>query len=99
MKLRKVTADVLVPKPATARAPSPRELKRRELEAAPDPEAKRLEMEKHLIEMSSVLRGGFGGIDIIDPRDTRPLLVDFVRHAQEITATKLGPKSRVGIRP
>ena len=37
--------------------------------------------------------------EIIDPRDTRPLLCEFVRGAQEITATQLGPKSRVGIRP
>jgi len=37
--------------------------------------------------------------EIIDPRDTRPVLVDFVRRAQAINATQLGPKLRVGMRP
>ena len=31
------------------------------------------------------------GQDIIDPRDTRPLLVDFVHDAQRILARQLGP--------
>ena len=31
------------------------------------------------------------GQDIIDPRDTRPLLVEFVHDAQRILATQVGP--------
>jgi acetyl-CoA carboxylase carboxyltransferase component len=37
--------------------------------------------------------------EIIDPRDTRPALVDFVRRSQAVNATQLGPKLRVGMRP
>jgi hypothetical protein len=36
--------------------------------------------------------------EVIDPRDTRPLLCEFARQAQEVTATQLGPKFR-GMRP
>jgi hypothetical protein len=35
---------------------------------------------------------------IIDPRDTRPLLTDWVALAYELEATRLGPKAR-GARP
>ena len=38
------------------------------------------------------------GQDIIDPRDTRPLLVEFVDDAQRILARQLGP-SPVPYRP
>jgi acetyl-CoA carboxylase carboxyltransferase component len=74
---------------------------RREIEAAPDPEAKRIEIENRLAELGSPFRTAevFGVEELIDPRDTRPLLCEFVRAAQGITATQLGPKSRVGIRP
>ena len=73
---------------------------RRQIEAAPDPEAKRIEIEGLLRQMSSPFRlaESGGGGDIIDPRDTRPLLCQFVRMAQEITATQLGPKFP-GMRP
>lgn len=76
---------------------------RREIEAATDPEVKRLEIEERLRKRASPLgtAAQFGMMspeDIIDPRDTRPLLCDFVRQAQEITATRLGPKYR-GMRP
>ena len=74
---------------------------RREIEAAPDPEAKRIEMESRFTKFRSPFRTAeaFSVEEIIDPRDTRPLLCKFVRQAQEITATQLGPKSRVGMRP
>jgi hypothetical protein len=35
---------------------------------------------------------------IIDPRDTRPLLTDWVALAYELEGTRLGPKAR-GTRP
>jgi acetyl-CoA carboxylase carboxyltransferase component len=74
---------------------------RREIEAAPDPEAKRIEIENRLAQFRSPFRTAeiFSVEEIIDPRDTRPLLCDFVKKTQEITATQLGPKSRIGIRP
>jgi len=74
---------------------------RKEIEAAPDPKAKRIEIENRLAQYRSPFRTAevFGVEELIDPRDTRPLLCEFVRYAQEITATQLGPKSRVGIRP
>ena len=37
-------------------------------------------------------------VRIIDPRDTRPLLTDWVPLAYELEATRLGPKRR-GMRP
>jgi acetyl-CoA carboxylase carboxyltransferase component len=74
---------------------------RSEIEAAADPEAKRLELESKYKEFLSPFRTAEAFVveEIIDPRDTRPVLCDFVRNAQTITATQLGPKSRVGIRP
>ena len=76
---------------------------RREIEAAPDPEAKRIEIEERFKKRASPLRtavefGVMGLEDVIDPRDTRPLLCDFVKQAWEVTATQLGPKYR-GMRP
>jgi hypothetical protein len=32
--------------------------------------------------------------DIIDPRETRPLLCEWVEQAYEVEATRLGPKLR-----
>jgi hypothetical protein len=40
----------------------------------------------------------FGVEEIIDPRDTRPLLTDWGTLAYELEATRLGPKQR-GARP
>ena len=73
---------------------------RREIEASPDPEAKRLEMENRLYKSHSIMRAAstLNVMDVIDPRETRPLLCSFVRASQEIIATQLGPKFR-GIRP
>jgi acetyl-CoA carboxylase carboxyltransferase component len=74
---------------------------RREIEAAPDPEAMRIQIEKRLEQLTSPFRTAeaFGVEEMIDPRETRPLLCEFVRRAWEINATQLGPKSRVGVRP
>jgi len=65
---------------------------RREIEAAADPDAKRAEIEARLQAVASPFRTAEAtGQDIIDPRDTRPLLVDFVHDAQRILARQLGP--------
>ena len=65
---------------------------RREIENAPDPEAKRAEIEQRLTDLTSPFRTAEAtGQDIIDPRDTRPLLAEFVEEAQTVLATQLGP--------
>ena len=65
---------------------------RREIEAADDPDAKRLEIEERLTSLASPFRTAEAtGQDIIDPRETRPLLAEFVEDAQRILAAQLGP--------
>ncbi len=66
---------------------------RREIEAADDPKAKLEEIERKLKAIASPLRTAeaFDVEDIIDPRETRPLLVSFVETAQSALRTQLGP--------
>jgi len=66
---------------------------RREIEAAPDPEAKREEIERRLKAVASPFRTAeaFNIEDIIDPRETRPLLCQFIETAQGVLRTQLGP--------
>jgi acetyl-CoA carboxylase carboxyltransferase component len=75
---------------------------RRELEAADDPVALRAEIEQRLNAVRSPFRTAerFGVEEIIDPRDTRPLLCDWAERAHELVRYELhaGPKRR-GIRP
>ncbi len=40
------------------------------------------------------LAEAFGLLDLIDPRETRPIVVDFVHTAQITTRIQLGPKAR-----
>ena len=69
---------------------------RRELEAAADPEARRLELETLFHKIGSPLRTAerFGIVDVIEPATTRPLLCDWVRDAYAVCATRLGVKLR-----
>src|SRR5688500_16977204 len=75
---------------------------RRELEAAEDPAALRAEIEQRLNAVRSPFRTAerFSVEDIIDPRDTRPLLCDWAQRAHELVGHELaaGPKAR-GLRP
>jgi acetyl-CoA carboxylase carboxyltransferase component len=65
---------------------------RREIETAPDPAAKRREIEARLEALASPFRTAEAtGQDIIDPRDTRPLLCEFVEDAQKVLRLELGP--------
>ncbi len=66
---------------------------RREIDSAPDPEAKRQEIERKLNAISSPFRTAeaFNIEEIIDPRDTRPVLCDFIEIAQSVIKTQLGP--------
>jgi acetyl-CoA carboxylase carboxyltransferase component len=73
---------------------------RRVLQENPEEGEKlRLQLEERLNRMASVMRRTNLVDEIIDPRDTRPALVDFVRRSQAVNATQLGPKLRVGMRP
>ncbi len=73
---------------------------KRELAAAPDRAALLREIEARLNAVRSPFRAAevFNIEEIIDPRDTRPLLTDWVALAYELEATRLGPKAR-GARP
>ena len=73
---------------------------KRDIEAAPDPEARLKEIEAMLNELRSPFRTAeaFGIEEIIDPRDTRPLLCDWVTMAYELLPQELGLKRR-GFRP
>ena len=76
---------------------------RREIEAAPDPDARRQELEDEFAEMSNIFRTAeaFGVEEIIDPRDTRSHLERFVEMAYRVLPHELsqGPKVRRGVRP
>jgi len=69
---------------------------RREIEASSDPAARRREIENRLEQYRSPFRTAeaFGIEEIIDPRDTRPLLCDWVENAYSLLVTDLGPKRR-----
>ncbi|MEW6187061.1 MAG: carboxyl transferase domain-containing protein [Thermodesulfobacteriota bacterium] len=66
---------------------------RREIDSAEDPEAKRREIERRLQAIASPFRTAeaFNIEDIIDPRETRPILCDFMELAQPILRTQLVP--------
>jgi acetyl-CoA carboxylase carboxyltransferase component len=75
---------------------------RRELEAAANPAALRAEIEARLEAVTSPFRTAerFSVEEIIDPRDTRPILCDWAERAHELIRHELhaGPKTR-GPRP
>ncbi len=73
---------------------------RREIEASPDPDARRREIEEMLNTLRSPFRTAeaFGIEEIIDPRDTRPILCEWVATAYEKLPSEIGPKRR-GFRP
>ncbi len=68
---------------------------RREIEASDDPEQAERDIENRLRAVASPFRTAEAtGQDIIDPRDTRPLLAEFVGDAQRILASQLGPPAQ-----
>jgi len=73
---------------------------RRQIEAAEDPDAFRTEIEKRLEGVTSPFRTAenFGIEEIIDPRETRPLLCEWVEIAYRLLPSELGVKRR-GMRP
>jgi len=70
---------------------------RRDIEAAPDPAARRHELEEMLNKYRSPFRTAeaFGIEEIIDPRDTRPILCEWVESAYGVLPAQLGQKPRV----
>ena len=75
---------------------------RREIEAAADPAAHRAEIEERLIALRSPFSAAeaFAVEDIIDPRDTRLMLAEWleIAYAQQLPA-QLGVRVRYGMRP
>jgi len=69
---------------------------RREIRAAPDPDARRDELERHYHKLASPFRSAepFGVVDIIEPAETRSILTDWIGDAYELTKTQLGMKKR-----
>ena len=69
---------------------------KRDIEASPDPAARQKEIEDSLDEVRSPYRTAemFGIEEIIDPRDTRPLLCDWVETAYKNLPQNLGIKER-----
>lgn len=68
----------------------------REIQSAEDPEARLKELISYYHHFESPLRTAerFGVQDIIDPRETRPILCDWVEQAYEILPRQLGPVFR-----
>ncbi len=75
---------------------------RREIEAAPDPDARRAELEEEMARAQSVMPRAeeFGVHELIDPRETRPMLCEWVQEVQTAIAehVRAGPPSYT-IRP
>jgi acetyl-CoA carboxylase carboxyltransferase component len=73
---------------------------RREIDAAPDPEAHREMIEERLLRMRSPMKAAhhFDVIDLIDPRDTRRLACAFVKLAQPMLH-ELAQRPKRAVRP
>ena len=73
---------------------------RREIEAAPDPDAKRRELEEMLAAKQSPFprAEALAVHDLIDPRETRPELCMWLARVQPLLPELLGP-SAFAIRP
>jgi len=75
---------------------------RREIEAAGDPDARRAELEEEMARAQSVLPRSeeFGVHDLIDPRETRPRLCEWIREVEPalVEHARSGPPT-YSIRP
>jgi len=75
---------------------------RREIEAAEDPDARRAELEEEIARAQSAFPRAedFGVHDLVDPRETRPRLCDWVAEVQPLLATLArGAPRRYTLRP
>ncbi len=73
---------------------------RREIESAPDPKARRAEIEARLLEESSpwTLAESFALEEMVDPTETRGYIYHFIEAVQGAIKANLGPKPRYGPR-
>ena len=64
---------------------------RKEIEEAPDPEAKCKALEEHYLRLTSPFRTAekFGILEIIDPRETRSVLCDWIEDAWDVACADL----------
>ena len=69
---------------------------RREIEAAADPDAYRAELEERMVERRNPFGAAeaFNAEDLIDPRDTRPMLCEWLDLVTDLLPPQLGPKLR-----
>ncbi|MGI9411660.1 MAG: acyl-CoA carboxylase subunit beta [Hyphomicrobiaceae bacterium] len=74
---------------------------RREIEAADDPKSREQELENELRAYSSPFRTAeaLAVEEIIDPRETRPILCEYIALAEERLRIGLGPRSKAGVAP
>jgi methylmalonyl-CoA decarboxylase subunit alpha len=74
---------------------------KRDIESAEDPEQREREIEEELRRLGSPFRTAeaFAIEDLIDPRETRPYLCQFIEALQPRLRTQLGPKCKIGVRP
>lgn len=74
---------------------------RREIMAAPDPVAREREIEAELKPYASPFRTAeaFAVEDIIDPRETRPVLCQLIKLAESRLRAEVGPRVRSGVQP
>lgn len=74
---------------------------RGEIEGATDPAQREREIEEELRQLASPFRTAeaFAVEDLIDPRETRPYLCQFIDALQPRLRTQLGPKFKTGLRP
>jgi len=73
---------------------------RREIAAAPDPDARRRELEEQLARGRSAFprAESFGVHDLIDPRETRPVLCDWIDWVQPLLRDHVGVRAHT-VRP
>ena len=69
---------------------------RKDIEAADDPDARLGELEEQYAGYTSPFRTAekFGIVDILDPRDTRAVLCDWIEDAYALTEGQVGPVTR-----
>jgi acetyl-CoA carboxylase carboxyltransferase component len=74
---------------------------RREIMSAPDPAAREKEIEAEFRPYASPFRTAeaFAVEELIDPRETRPVLCEFIALARHRLQADLGPKARTGVQP
>jgi acetyl-CoA carboxylase carboxyltransferase component len=67
---------------------------RREIATAPDPARRRQELEERLLAFRNpfLTVESFALEELIDPRDTRPMLCDLLRQHRETAGPPVGPK-------